>query len=248
MDYKDDKFNLKYFKGKDWPITVGAGLAFIGIIPFVLAILNLVGFYFVVIGIVIAGIGAVLLLPALGGRTNEAGFEEQIERNTKPMREVLLKKMNLEEKHVKVIALHDPHMFGNYDFTGKEDILLKKGNDGKIRSSIYSSTMLMYTKDTLICYNYRFSFIDSLYKTEEIKTFKYVNIEKAFITNGEYEYNIKETKNTVKYSCFNVKDFDGNIFTSIAKNDADLDKLVEDITLLADKYRKQAADKPPVSN
>ena len=240
MDYKDDKFNLKYFNGKDWPILAGGILAVIGAIPLVLALMD---FYILMIpGVAIIITGAAMLMITLGGRTNEAGLEDQIERISKPMLPTALGKLNLEDRHVKVIPLHDPHSFGEFDFTGDEEILIKCGRDGKYRSSMYSRTLMLFTRNTLCCYNLRFSFIDNKYRTEQLKTFKYVDIDTAYITYGEYEYQRKEGLAKIKYACINIKGLDGEIFTSVAHNDADLDKLVEDINVLSGKYKKQAEE------
>jgi hypothetical protein len=229
MNYK---YNLKYFKSSDWPVPVGSAMVIIGLIPVVLEIVGAGGFRFIPLGVIAAVIGACFMAFSLGGKSNEADFDDQINRITGTLQQTALKKLGLEDKHVKVIPLYDPYRFGEYDFTGSENLLVKRGKDGKYRCSVYSQSLLCFTADKLCFCRQRFSFL-SEYNDYFNDVIPYTEIDSVFITEGSYKALIKKNTVTIKYVMFNIKNTDGRIFTAPAHNDADLDKLVEKIMKLA---------------
>ncbi|MDD4773060.1 MAG: hypothetical protein PHZ09_05575 [Eubacteriales bacterium] len=236
MNYK---YNIKYFTSKTWPIPVASAMMLIGLLPAVLQIMGVGRMFITSSGIIVAFAGAVILSFALGGKTSDAEFAEQIERHTSGMQDAALKKLGLEDKHVKVIPLFDPCVIGEYDFSGSEELLARRGNDGKIRSTFYSQTLLLFTAEKLCLYRNRFSFIGD-YDETFLDVIPYTAIDSVYITDHEYKTVVNKKKLTVKYVIFNIKDNKGTVYSHPAHNDADLDKLVDNITKLADKKKKEA--------
>lgn len=229
MNYK---YNLKYFTSKNWPLPLGSAMMVIGLIPTALQIMGVNGMmFFTSIGILAAFAGAIIVAFTLGGKTNDAEFTEQVQRVTKDMHDSALKKLGLEEKHIKVLPLYDPYNFGEYDFTGSEELMVRRGKDGKIRSSFYSKTLLFFTTDKLCVYRQRFSFLNE-YNEFFLDVFPYTEIDSVFVTDGEYKTQWEKNNITVKYVMFNVKNNAGKVITMPAQNDADLDKLIMNIMKL----------------
>lgn len=230
MNYK---YNLKYFKSGDWPVPVGAAMMLFGLIPVVLEIIGVPGmFTFIPVGVIAAVVGACLISFSRGGKSSEADFEDQVNRTTSLMQQTALKKLGLEDKHVKVIPLHDPYRFGEFDFSGTEELLVKRGKDSKYRCSIYSQSLLLSTAEKLCYCRQRFSFLNE-YNEFSLDVIPYTEIDSVFITEGSYKAQLKKKTVTIKYVMFNIKNTEGKVFTATAHNDADLDKLVESIMKLA---------------
>lgn len=226
------KYNLKYFKSKDWPVPLGMAMMVIGLIPAVLQIMGIGMMVFTSFGIIMAFAGACIVSFTLGGKTNDAEFAEQVQRFTAEMQQSALKKLGLEDKHVKVHPLYDPYRFGEYDFSGSEDILVRRGKDGKVRSSIYSQTLLLFMAEKLCLYRQRFSFLNE-YNEFFLDVIPYIDIDSVFITEGIYKTQSEKNNITVKYIMFNLKNNEGAVISIPAHNDADLDKLVVSIMKLA---------------
>ena len=233
------KYNLKYFTSKTWPIPVAAAMMIIGILPAVLQIMGIGRMFITSSGIIVAFVGAVILAFTLGGKTNDAEFADQIQRQTSGMKDAALKKLGLEDKHVNVMPLYDPCIIGEYDFSGNEQFLVRRGNDGKVRSAFYSQTLLLFTTEKLCLYRQHFSFINE-YNEFFLDVIPYTEIDSAYITEHEHNAVVNKNNITVKYMIFNIKNNEGTVYPHPAHNDADLDKLVANITILVDKKKKEA--------
>ncbi len=236
------KYNLKYFTGKEWPVPLGSGMVLIGLLPAVLQIMGLPMMFFIPFGVIAAVVGACFVIFTLGGKTSDAEFAEQVQRFTSGMQDSALKKLGIEEKHVKVMPLYDPYRFGEYDFTGSEELLVKRGKDGKIRSSIYSETLLLFMSEKLGLYRQRFSFIKD-YNEFFLDVIPYTEIDSVFVTEGVYKTNYEKNNLTAKYVMFNLKSTQDTLITIPAHNDADLDKLVASIMKLVGQKKAAAAKK-----
>lgn len=236
------KYNLKYFKSKEWPVPLGSAMMVIGLLPAVLQIMGIGMMLFTSFGIIMAFAGACIVAFTLGGKTSDAEFAEQVQRFTAGMQQSALKKLGLEDKHVKVLPLYDPYHFGEYDFSGSEDILVRRGKDGKVRSSIYSQTLLLFTAEKLCLYRQRFSFINE-YNEFSLDVIPYIDIDSVFITEGIYKTQLEKNNITVKYVMFNLKNNEDAVISIPAHNDADLDKLVVSIMKLADQKKSGTSKK-----
>ncbi|MHB1153949.1 MAG: hypothetical protein ACYCWE_11910 [Eubacteriales bacterium] len=236
------KYNLKYFTSKDWPVALGSAMMVIGLTPAVLQIMGIGMMVFTSFGIIMAFVGACIVVFTLGGKTSDIEFAEQIQRFTAGMQQSALKKLGFEEKHIKIYPLYDPYRFGEYDFSGSEDILVKRGKDGKIRSSIFSQTLLLFTAEKLCIYRQRFSFLND-YNEFFLDVIPYIDIDSVFITDGIYKTQFEKNNLTVKYVMFNLKNNEGAVISIPAHNDADLDKLVLSIMKLANQKKADSSKK-----
>ncbi len=233
----DFKYNKKYFTGAEWPIPVGIACIVVGLIPFILMLMD-IGHVFALITpaiiLLLAGVGLILITN--GGRSNEQGITDQLDRNTKSMLDDALKVMGLEEKHVKVIPLHDPTYIGEFDFTGSEELLVKRGNDGKFRTNYYTKTLLMFTANSLCLYTRRLGLCDN-YVDNKLTQIPYLSIEDVFTEVSEYVFTKGKNRLHAKYCMITFKDNAGNSLTVPTRNDADVDKMVEDIKVFAEKKK-----------
>lgn len=235
--FMDCKYNKKYFTGAEWPVPVGIICIIIGLIPFILMLMDIGHVFALITPAIILLLGGVgLILVSNGGRSNEQSIGEQIDRNTKSMLDDSLKVMGLEEKHVKVIPLHDPTYIGEFDFTGSEELLVKRGNDGKFRTNYFTKTLVMFTANSLCLYTRRLGLCDNLIDNK-LTQIPYLGVEDVF--TEVFDYKFTKGKNTLhaKYCMITFKDTNGETVTVPTRNDADVDKMVEDIKVFVEKKK-----------
>lgn len=243
MDFQFDfKFNKKYFTGASWPIPVGAACILVGAIPLLMMLMDIGGygiFGLTAVGVFLMLGGVVLISFSAGGKTNEAGFNEQIDRATKNMEEDALKQLNLDEKHVKVIPLYDPLSFGEYDFSGEEPLLVRRGNDGKYRSSYYQRTLVMFTNEKMIVYRRRFCFTEDSV-VSNLDVIPYLQFSEVNQTEHEYKAQVGKETRTIKYYLLHFIDESGKQITVTSRFDNDTDQLMENIKALVAKKKAAA--------
>lgn len=241
MDFKP---NSKYFIGANWPVPAGIACVFVGVLPLLMILFEARGLYWLMApGVALIVVGLVLILVSSGGKTNEAGFDEQIKRATKSMQDDALRELKLEEKHVKVIPLYDPCSFGEYDFSGSEALLVKRGSDGKFRSNYYSMTMLLFTQENLCVYNRRFGFTEDMMKNT-LTVLPYISIDNVRVEEKEFKATIGKNKATVKYCNLDITAENGETIVCQAHhNDADIDSIAERVNALVAKKKKAAQTK-----
>ena len=193
-------------------------------------------FFLIPIGVIATVVGTCFITFSAGGKSNESDFEEQVKRTTAALQQTAQKQLGLEDKHVRVMPLYDPYRFGEFDFSGSEEMLIKRGKDGTYRSSFYSQSLLLFTMDKLCFCRQRFSFVNE-YNELFLDVIPYTDIDSVYITEGSHTAQLKKKTVTIKYFMFNIKTVEGKVFTAHAHNDADLDKLVESIKTLVEKKK-----------
>ena len=110
------------------------------------------------------------------------------------------------------------------------DLLARKGADGRHRSNIFSSAIMLFTNEKMYFYKRTFSLV----KDDEIKNdatvVYYLKLDRAFIEEGEYSYIRGNKQYNVHTYQFVVVDVDGNeVFRMFVDYGADVDKAVDDI-------------------
>ncbi len=226
----ETKRNLKYFRINGiQPIGVlGAILILIGVIVlgiFVDAEQSLRWISFV--GIAIAVAGCVCLYLVLGGRSSAEDLDYQIYERTKFLDETAQKRLEVyQSQFSKVIK---PVTLKGYDYL-TEDIYYKKGKDNKNRSNVYNTCVLYFTKDKMYYYGKHFSLTDELFDRELMGNYKFTELDRAEVIDGEREFMVGSYKTHVKTHAFVIYTNDGKeVINMTVDYGADTDKAVEDI-------------------
>ena len=134
----------------------------------------------------------------------------------------------------------EPVTFATYCFEG-EDVLAKKGNDGKCRSSIYSMSGFILKPDSICVGEREISFISSENPIPgDFREIKYIDLGKATLEKVPEK---KGYEGFAKYRHLALFDNDGSLvidFPIIA--DAAADDYVNDINLRITRAKEKAAE------
>ncbi len=229
----------KYFRSKKWPVLVGLILAVIGALVAFIFMRQRHGMAFSTVGIVLAIVGIGFILAGLGGKANPSDFSHEIDISLRDYKEKALKAFKLEEKHIRTIPLYEPYQIGEFDFTGEEPLLVKKGNDGKVRSNFYVNTLIMFAAQKLCVYSTRFSFTEDNEKVSS-NQIPYTEIDSIYVTEDSYTDEYQGVKTVAKYAMLNVKARNGEVISFPAHNDADVDNFIASTMKLVDKMKAAA--------
>jgi hypothetical protein len=223
----DFSTNIKYFgKSKNLFLYIGLGIAALGIV------LLIVGWYFMYcFGVMLAG-GAVCII-ARGSKLKDDDIDVQTEKKYQDfMSHIAVDKLDIIGKEVK---LFQPVEVGAYAYEGLEGILAKKGSDGKLRSSYFSRTGIFFAVDMMYIYKASFSLIEEKESSEMLKV-KYGDVSKAELTNETFTSADGTLK--VPYTMFRITTLAGKEFNFPMRNDAESDKLAENINYQAKKAQQ----------
>ena len=134
----------------------------------------------------------------------------------------------------------EPVTFATYCFEG-DDVLAKKGNDGKCRSSIYSMSGFILKPDSICVGEREISFISSENPIPgDFREIKYIDLGKATLEKVPEK---KGYEGFAKYRHLALFDNDGSLvidFPIIA--DAAADDYVNDINLRITRTKEKAAE------
>lgn len=134
----------------------------------------------------------------------------------------------------------EPVTFATYCFEG-EEVLAKKGNDGKCRSSIYSMSGFILKPDSICVAEREISLIsDNDPIPGDFKEIKYLDLGKASLEKVPEK---KGYEGFAKYRHLTLKDIDGKLvidFPILA--DAAADDYVNDINLRITRAKEKAAE------
>ena len=134
----------------------------------------------------------------------------------------------------------EPITFATYCFEG-EDVLAKKGNDGKCRSSIYSMSGFILKPDSICVAEREISLISNNAPIPgDFREINYLDLGSATL---EHVPEKKGYEGFAKYRHLTLKDNEGNIvidFPIIA--DAAADDYVKDINLRITRAKEKAAE------
>jgi len=222
----DFSTNIKYFgKQKNLFLFIGIGIALLGVVMII------VGWYFMYgLGVVLAG-GAVCII-ARGSKLKDDDIDVQTERKYQDfMSHIAVDRLDIIGKEVK---LFQPVEIGTYAYEGIDGILAKKGGDGKPRSSYFCRTGIFFAVDTMYIYKAMFSLIQEKEDSDMLKV-KYVDVDKAELTDEIYTSADGILK--IPYTMFRITTKAGKEFNFPMRNDAESDKLAENIN-----YQSQKAE------
>lgn len=244
----ETKRNLKYFTtyGIHPATIVGLVLAVLGIVCIALfadseyKFMALVG-----IGVIVVAI--VILYIVNGGKASPDDLDYQIYERVKYLDETAQKRHEVYESHFsKVIK---PVTLKGYDYYTTENLYFKKGSDNKNRTNIYNTAVLYFTKDKMYIYGKHFSLTDEMFDKEIMGKYKFTDLEKAEIIEGEATFPRGNYVARIKTYTFRVIRNNGDVVLSMTVDyGADMDKAVEDINRVIAVAKDEAAAKAAAEN
>ena len=241
MDYKTTS---KYFDN----ITnlfrfVGFALMAAGVI---LSLLNLIldAFVLMSIGIILLLIGVILVVFDSGRRTKDSDIEKAVHLELDKMDQKASEKMEKERRHLHEIQKYEFH---SYDFRDIGSVKVKRGSDGKLRSSKVAYTALYYMTEAhhpkVMIYEYGFSLL------EFDKYDNLIEIPEENLVSAELVQNTVKTlpvgakaDTEITYALIRIT-YDGDKTVSFpAKNDATSDDVVATINRSIRKKQLEAQE------
>ena len=234
------EYNKKFFTFVTWPYPVSVALIVIGIIPFLLMLLDVRGIWGIVpVGVVFIIAGLVILFAFKSKRADEKALQEDIDKAVKDIKDEAVKALEIGYKDIEFNAAFEPYMMGDFDFTAHDDTLIGKGGDGKYRSNYYSANQLFYTKEGLFIYKKDFC-LTSEYMENTAYKIPYGDIKSAETIDSKYKYPVKKTTVTVSGNQVIIHTSEnGDVVLTGRYNDSDMDTLVTTINKIRDKWAKE---------
>lgn len=248
MNYERNK---KYFAQKLSTVPVVISAACIGI-GFIMAVFlaNTRGmpYVFMPIGLTLIAIGAAIFVVRSARKISDGEISEQAAKLYETFKEDFNQKFLPQDirtiryemtNHVSRPKL-EPVTFATYCFEGA-DVLAKKGNDGKCRSSIYSMSGFILKPDSICVAEREISFIlDNAPIPGDFREIEYLSLGSATLEKVPEK---KGYEGFAKYRHLTLKDNDGCIvidFPIIA--DAAADDYIKDINLRITRAKEKAAE------
>lgn len=192
MDYER---NLKYFNSTDKLFYIGLPILILGAI---LVVCHLFWFYFLpyqmIIGLIVAVLGAAIAFIPRSRRANEKELDAIITAMTEGYANEITEKLGLGKQ---IIRSTPPIVIGNYVYD-EEDVLIRRGKDDrKCRTSRYSAAAVICTQSGIVISQKTFSLIDET-ATETLHELLFTDLESVGIVDEELKYedgaNIKNSK------------------------------------------------------
>ena len=248
MNYERNK---KYFAQQLSTVPVLISAACIGI-GFIMAVFlaNTRGmpYIFMPIGLTLIAIGAGIFVVRSARKIPDAEISEQAAKLYEAFKDDFNQKFLPQDirtiryemaNHISRPKL-EPVTFATYCFEGDE-VLAKKGNDGKCRSSIYSMSGFILKPDSICVAEREISLISNNAPIPgDFREIKYLDLGSATL---EHVPEKKGYEGFAKYRHLTLKDNDGNVvidFPIIA--DAAADDYVKDINLRITRTKEKAAE------
>jgi len=248
MDYNRNK---KYFEQhlNTAPIIISAACFAIGFLMVVIlsGTRGLNTYMMISGGLTLIAIGAVIFLVRAAKKIPDAEISEQARKLYDTFKDDFSKKFIPNDirtiryemaNHISRPKL-EPVTFATYCFEG-EEVLAKKGNDGKSRSSIYSMSGFILKPDSICVAEREISLIsDNNPIPGDFRELKYLDLGKATL---EHVPEKKGYEGFAKYRHLSLFDNEGNLiidFPIIA--DAAADDYVTDINLRITRAKEKAA-------
>lgn len=216
--------NAKYFsKSSQLFNIIGLGIIAVGVI----FLFTMSFFIWFGLGVILVGIAVIIV--AAGSKIKDEDLDIQGVKKNQDFMDMAKDKLDILGKETK---LFQPIEIGAYGYEGMDTIYTKKGSDGKMRSSIFVNTGIYFSTDMLYACKFSFCFTEEK-ESNEIFKVKFADIEKAELTD---EKMTDKNGNTVAYTMFRIKT-DKKEFSFPMKNDAESDKLAENINYQAKKMK-----------
>ena len=237
----DRQMNEKYFTAK-----ANGLLMIIGI---VLAAIGLVMAFFFwefrVIGIVVAVVGLVLAMIATGKRVKDSDIDDAIEREAKAFEETFVDKFITDHSRASGLKVSQdapkpkrrgkPEYFGCYWF--KDVKYVKRGGDGKARSSSYCFAGILVDPDQLSVGKMLTSLVSD--DKEEL----WVKVDFTDLDKAELVDPVADAAYTqfVRYTMMRITKKDGSIFAELPLTaDATADKAAAEINQAIGRFANEA--------
>ena len=248
MNYERNK---KYFAQQLSTAPVVISAACIGIGFFMAVFLaNTRGMPYIMmpIGLTLIAIGAAIFVVRSARKIPDAEISEQAAKLYEVFKEDFNNKFLPQDirtiryemtNHISRPKL-EPVTFATYCFEG-EEVMAKKGNDGKCRSSIYSMSGFILKPDSICVAEREISFISNNNPIPgDFREINYLDLGSATL---EHVPEKKGYEGFAKYRHLTLKDNDGNVvidFPIIA--DAAADDYVKDINLRITRTKEKTAE------
>lgn len=232
MDYKN---NYKYFH-PNWTLEIIGGIiALIGLIPTLMSRFR--SSYF--LGLTIVGIG--ILVFAFSGKLRDSDLDEQVLSLRKSIVDEALKAFAFTERQLRFITFSKD--FGEYVFPDDRPVFVRRGSDGKFRSSEYTAWSILIGKDELYFYSRNVSLTEEKESTD-MKVIKIDEYESAKINEHKFTYKYgkdNEKAYEIKYSTFDLAKKDGAVMSLPVTPDFEIDDLVSRLDHIIDLRKKEQA-------
>lgn len=215
--------NRKYFKPMN--LTAGIIACVIGLI--IALVLQ------VVVGIIIIAVGALLIFLQVKGRPTDADIDAAVTSQLANMKARALQKLGIDEDEVNEIA---PISFDGFVY---DNALIKRGKDGKHRSSKYQAVMFFFSGSEVHCYTYDFSIVESS-QSESTDVYFYKDIVSVSTQTEGSEYSVGKGKSSkFDYEYFKLTTSAGTSISCAVRNIDDAQRSVNGLRNLI-KIKKMA--------
>ena len=236
MDYSMDRaYNRRYFsQGSSWLIWAGFALAAAG------ALIWWYAFEIWFIGTPIALIGLGIGIFAMVRRIKDSDIDTQIERFTRDIEAEAVRKTGLDEKK---LTTFPPHTINVFEFGRTPESMLKKGSDGKIRTSDFAACVFLFGAQRMFVYRRAVSLIEDRLE-ETMDAFPYTDIDK--VVQSQETFTCDKPAVNCKYGVLSLRVIrDGTsveAFRTQTPLDADIDKMADDINRFSERARAKKED------
>lgn len=231
----ETKRNLKYYTAAAVSVVMIVGAVILALSAICLCI-NQLRLY----GIIGAIIGIGVLIFGSSGKSNDTDISYQAATKIKEIDEKAMKKFEVYE-HNFLKSIKPIHMQG-YVFDDSEELMIKRGSDGILRTPVYNGSVFFFTKEKMYIYKSHFSLIDESIDEDTGSVYQYTKLSSCGIDEFERTYKRGNTLAKMKYYEFYIKDIDGNeIYRMTIEYGADSDKAVSDINHVI-KVRTEAIE------
>lgn len=239
----ETKRNLKYFTtyGIHPGTIVGLVLAVVGAVLAYL-FLNSDAKIVALVGAILLVAGLVVLYIINGGKASPDDLDYQIYERVKYLDETAQKRHEVYESHFNKSI--KPVTLKGYDYKEQENLYFKKGSDNKNRTNVYNTAVLYFTKDRMYIYGKHFSLTDEMFDEEIVGKYKFVELDRAEIIDGESTFPAGKYVNRVKTHTFQIVKNGGEVVLSMTVDyGADMDKAVDDINRVIAVAKDEATAK-----
>lgn len=248
MDYQRNK---KYFTQKEnvVPVIVSGILIALGfiLIVFLSNTRGMSTWLMRSIGLVCLAVGAVVALIYTNVRIKDSETDGDVEEIKKKFYadfkdhfdKLEVRRLRSERQMGQAQQKYDPVFFGTYSFDGAEDgkILVKRGSDGKSRSSVYSQSGFWLRSNSVCLAERKESLVEDSVLFENFTEYRYTELGEAVLVETE----ASGYSGVTKYEHLRITDTDGKTIIEFPiLGDADADGYAAEINSVIIKAKKTA--------
>lgn len=221
MDYKK---NAKYFK----PLNLK--------VPIILIIVGLIVLFSIdtFVGLLIVAAGIAWIVLQIKGKPTDEDIDAAVTSQLKNMKMRALKKLGVDEDEVSEIT---PITFDGYVYDKRA--IIKRGKDGKYRSSKYQAVMFLFSSNEVHCFTYDFSIVENSQK-ESTDVYFYKDIVSVSTQTDGTEYSVGKGKSSqFDYEYFKLTTTGGTSISCSVRNIDDAQRSINGMRSLI-KSKKMA--------